>query len=273
MMADQSRDDIRFQNIVFLKAVVPVLKPIIAETPKLRKAFAGKHGVVQISALTEEGESIDGRAPRRATHLIVDGPEVTVKFGAHEAPNLEIEFPSQEKLNAFFTGTMNLPKIHGALSNAGLLVATVQALLRMSSLLGATEAPKDPDEAALLTKCMFYLLSTGISQLNKAGHPAFRKWAKKQPDRVYAFVVKDRPDLGAYVRVKAGRTKAARGQYTRSKPFFAMQFSDPAAALGILLDTDDMIEATVAGRIAMLGAPEYGAELGDLMLTVGGYAK
>ena len=34
-----------------------------------------------------------------------------------------------------------------------------------------------------------------------------------------------------------------------------------------------MLEATTAGRILMFGAPEYGADFGDLLLTIGGYAK
>ena len=78
---------------------------------------------------------------------------------------------------------------------------------------------------------------------------------------------------GGLARVKGGRTKESRGLYTRAKPFFAMAFDSPRSALGILLEIDDMIAATTAGKITMQGAPEYGAELGELMLLVGGYAK
>lgn len=51
----------------------------------------------------------------------------------------------------------------------------------MSSLLGTTEAPKDEATKELLVLLYFYLLSTGISQLNKAGHPDISSWAKKVP--------------------------------------------------------------------------------------------
>ncbi|MBM7825690.1 hypothetical protein JOD55_001517 [Arcanobacterium pluranimalium] len=272
MAEEKTADDVRYQSIVFLNAVVPVLKPIIAQTPALQKAFRGKNGVVQISALTGENAD-DGKPGKIATHLIVEDGEVTVQLGEHVAPNVELEFASREDLNTFFTGGTKLPKMKGALSNLGLLVATIRSLLRMSKLLGATEPPEDPDEQALLVKCMFYLLTSGISQLNKAKHPLFRDWANRQPDRVYQLTVMGREDLDAYVRVKGGRSKAVRGSYTRSKPFFAMAFDSTRSALGILLDVDDMIEATVSQKIVMQGAPEYGAELGELMQTVGGYAK
>ncbi|WP_124055081.1 hypothetical protein [Arcanobacterium ihumii] len=272
MSEEKTQEDIRYQTIVFLNAVVPVLKPIINETPALKKAFRGKTGVVQISALTGElGD--DGHPGKIATHLIVEEGEIEVKLGEHVAPNLELEFASREDLNGFFTGDLKLPKMKGALSNMRLLVAIVRSLLKMSALLGATEPPDDPDDQALLVKCMFYLLTSGISQLNKAKHPLFRDWAIRQPDRVYQLTVVGREDLDAYIRVKGGRSKAVRGSYTRSKPFFAMAFDSTRSALGILLDVDDMIQSTVQQKIVMQGAPEYGAELGELMQTVGGYAK
>lgn len=266
-------DEELYRSIVFLNAVVPVLRPIIEATPSLRRAFVGRHGVVQISARAADGVSVDGRPPRVATHLVVDDGEVSLALGPHRALNVELEFGSRARLNAFFLGKASLPRIRGGAANPGLLVATIRSLLTMSSLLGATEPPEDEQRQALLTKAMFSLLTTGISQLNKAGHPRLRTWSTRQPDRVYQLSVAGDPELAAYVRVKGGRTKAVRGAYTYARPFFGMQFDSPRSALGILLETDDMIESTVTGRIEMLGAPEYGAELGELMLLVGGYAK
>ncbi|HRZ64706.1 MAG TPA: hypothetical protein P5133_07255, partial [Spirochaetia bacterium] len=177
-------------------------------------------------------------------------------------------------LNGFFSGkSKKLPRIRGALRSPGLFLATMQALLGMAAALGAKEAPADAAGRDLLVKLYFYLLSSGISQLNKAGHPAVAKWARTSPDRVYAWAVEGKPELSAYIRVKAGQSRAARGTYERSKPFFTMSFDSSESALGILLGTDDMIEATAKSKIRMLGAPEYGAMLGELMLTVAGYAK
>ncbi len=266
-------DATRYQSIVFLNAVVPVLRPIIEARSGLTNAFAGRSGVVQISALADDGVSVDGRPARVATHLVIDDGEVTVRLGGHRAPSVEIEFPNRKALNTFFLGGLALPRIWGGLMNIGLLKATIQSLLAMSSLLGAEEPPDDLASQRLLTKSFFYLLSTGISQLNKAGHPQVKAWSKIQPDRVFAWTVEGEPDLAAYIRVKGGRTKASRGTYTRSKPFFGMHFDSPRSALGILMEVDDMIESTSKGKIVMQGAPEYGAELGELMLLVGSYAK
>ncbi|EFU79474.1 hypothetical protein [Mobiluncus curtisii] len=266
-------NEVRYANVVFLNAVIPLLKPIVAEKPELAAAFKGKEGVVQISCLTPAGTSIDGRPERYATHLIIHGASITPKLGAHPLPNVEIEFPSPEKLNDFFKGKVNLPKIRGGLSNPGLLVATVKALLVMSSLLGATAAPKIEDDRKLLTKCMFYLLTTGMSQLNKAGHLGVHAWTDPSPDRVYAYVVDGHPELGAYIRIKAGKSKAFRGEYTRSAAFFTMRFDSVTSALGTLLQTDDLLDAQASGRMSMEGSPEYGAELGALMMAVGDYAK
>lgn len=271
--APKTGEEARYQTIVFLGAVIPVLKPIVAAKPELARGFAHRTAVVQISALTPDGVSVDGRAPRLATHLVIDDGELGVKLGPHAAPNVEIEFSSPTKLNAFFTGGVALPRIRGLAGNVPVLVATVRSLLAMASLLGASEPLDDPREQALLTQCMFYLLTSGISQLNRAGHPRLRKWSGWQPDRVYQLKVDGDPELAAFVRVKAGRTRSARGLYTRSRPFFAMAFDSPRSALGILLDVDDMIESTVASKIVMQGAPEYGAELGELMQLVGDYAK
>ena len=79
--------------------------------------------------------------------------------------------------------------------------------------------------------------------------------------------------LSAWLRVCKGHTKARRGLYTKSIPFFTMKFDSPKSALGILQETDDMIEATIQQRLIMVGGPEFGAQLGDLMLTVGGLVK
>jgi CcmD family protein len=163
-------------------------------------------------------------------------------------------------------------KIKG-LKKLGLLVSFLMVLLKMASLLQAKDAPKAVEDKELLVKLYFYLLSSGISQLNKAGHPQVSEWAKKSPDRVYSFAVEGKPDLAAYVRVKAGNSKSGRGQYTRSSPFFTLSFDSVLSALGILLQKDDMITSTAQGKLIMKGAPEFGAQLGEFMMIIAGYAK
>ncbi len=261
-----------YASRIFLNAALPLLKVLVQEKPKLARAFSGKNGVVQVSALDDNGGAAEAR--KVGTHFVVTDGELSVVCGLNDAPTIELEFGSIAALNAFFSGaSKRLPRIKGALRAPGLLLATFRALLVMAAALGAKEPPADPGERALLVKLFFYLLSSGISQLNKAGHPAVAKWMSSSPDRVFAWSVQGRPDLSAYIRVKAGHSRAARGTYERSKPFFTMSFDTPESALGILLERDDMLVATAEGRLNMLGAPEYGAMLGEYMLLVGSLAK
>lgn len=165
-----------------------------------------------------------------------------------------------------------MPKIKGV-KNLGVLIGTFKALMTMAKLLGATKLPQGENEKSLLVKLYFYLLSSGISVLNKSGHPEVSKWVGRSPDRVYAWAVKGKPELSAYIRIKAGNSKASHGEYKRAKPFFTMKFDSIDSALGTLLGVDDFIEATISGRMIMEGAPEFGAKIGEFMNLVGSYAK
>lgn len=259
---------------VFLRGVLPLVKILATEKPELAKAFAGTNGVVQVSARTGPKKAADTQL--RAVHFVVVNGVLDVRLGTYERPDVELAFPSLASFNGFFKGTSKrLPAIKGVTSprRARLFVAFLRTLLTMSALLGATEPPCDEVTKALVVRLYFALLSAGISGLNKAGHPEVAAWAASSPDRVYAWAVDGHPEVAAYLRVKAGRTKAARGEYRRSKPFFTLRFDSLDSALGILLDTDDMLESTAAGKLIMEGAPEFGAQVGAFMLAVGAYAK
>jgi hypothetical protein len=267
-----------FANRIFLNAALPLVKILSAEVPALKKSFEGKNGVIQISARVD-GE--DSAAPGlanfsgglAATHFIVTDGNLAVGLGPSEAHiDVELRFKNIPTLNAFFKGDMKaLPKISGFFSP--LFIPTMKTLLKLSSMLGAARPPANDADKALLVKLYFFLLANGISQLNKAGEPGVHKWAAASPDRVYAFRVIDRDDLAAFIRVKAGKTKASRGRYVRAMPFFCLAFRDVDAALGTLLQIDDLFEASCNGKIIMEGAPEFGSTLGDFMLTVAALAK
>lgn len=137
---------------------------------------------------------------------------------------------------------------------------------------GKNASEKEEDKR-LLVKCYFYLLSAGISALNKMGHETIHDWTSKSPDRVYAWKVNDEPTVSAYIRIKAGKSKAGRGEYKRALPFFTMRFDNLDSALGILMSIDDMLESVQKGKLIMDGAPEFGAQIGEYMLMVGAYAK
>lgn len=261
-----------YSSVIFFNAVLPVMKVIANDVPELKKKFKGMNAVVQISALDP-----DYPKGKRSTCFYIKNGEWTVKLDTiHNSPDVEIGFNSIEAMNGFFKGKMNLktlPRKIKGVNKMNVFVPFVSVLLKMSSLLSATEAPKDKATQELMVKCFFYLLSTGISKLNKVGHPEIHDWALKSPDRVYAWAVDGYPAVSAHMRVKEGNTKAGRGDYKKAMTFFTLRFNSLESALGILLDTDDMLEAVKAGRLIMDGAPEFGGQIGGFMLEVGALAK
>lgn len=259
----ERKDDI-YSAAIFFNAVIPLLREI-AERIDLKKAFAGKSGVMQISAC--DGDDL------WATHFVLENGAWTTKLGAAEKPDVELSFKDLQSFNGFFKGTSKkLPKIKG-FRKLSLLIPLFRTLLKMQSLLSAEDIPHDLETKSLLTRLYFYLLSSGISQLNKKGHPQIAEWVKQSPNRIYAWTVDGYPDVAAHLRVQAGKSKAMRGQYKRSQPFFTMRFDSLDSALSILLGKGDMIEMIASEQLILEGAPEFGAKIGDYMLLVGDYAK
>jgi hypothetical protein len=261
-----------FANKLFLNSVLPLLKVIATDVPSLYSGFVGKFGVVQISALDPSAEG-----GKRATHFLIEDGEWTVKNDQVAAKaDVELELSSVPAMNAFFKGKIapaTLPKMRGVVANPALFARFMAVLLKMSGLLTAKTAPADEATQALMVKCFFYLLTSGISQLNKLGHPEVAAWTKTSPDRVYALGIDGHPEVAAYIRIKAGKSRSGHGVYTRAMPFFTLRFDSFASALGILLGTDDMLDATKAKRLIMDGAPEFGAQFGNFLLAVGSYVQ
>ena len=264
--------DLLYSYKIFLNAALPLVKVIASDVPSLAKKFEKAHCIFQVSAMCPEAP-----CGKVATHFTVNNGEWKV-CADKVATNamVELQFKSVEAFVAFFKGEMSpktLPKMIGAARYPGMFVAFMSVLLKMSSLLSATTPPEDEATKVLLVKSFFYLLSSGISALNKNGHEAVHDWTSKSPDRVYSWAVNGHPEVAAYIRVKAGKSRAGRGEYKRAMPFFTLRFDSLDSALGILMSTDDMMDATKAGRLIMDGAPEFGAQLGGFMLDVAAYAK
>ena len=266
-----TRDEV-FTNKIFLCAAIPLIKVIANDVPNLAKKFEHAHTIYQISALCPDVP--EGKV---GTHLVVNNGEWIVHTDKlTNNAHVELEFKSIEALNAFFKGQIKpqyLPKMKGLAKHTGAFASFMMVLLKMSSLLTAKEPPTDEETKKLLVKCYFYLLSSGISTLNKNGHEAVHDWTSKSPDRVYSWAVNGYPEVSAYIRIKAGKSRAGRGEYKRAMPFFTMRFDNFDSALGILMSTDDMLESVKSGKLIMDGAPEFGAQLGDFMLQVGAYAQ
>lgn len=264
-----------YTNKIFLCGALPLLKPIVADIPSLNQKFKNVHCVYQVSA-----DDPDAPEGKWATHFVVNGDEWLVHADkvAHRLGKqkfVELEFKSVDAMNAFFKGKIGpatLPKMHG-LNFIKEFAVFMMALLKMADLLGLETPPEDEDTKRLLVKCYFYLLSVGISTLNKQGHEEVHNWALKSPDRVYAWKVDGEDAISAYIRVKAGKTKAGKGVYKRAMPFFTMRFNNLDSALGILMSIDDMLDSVRKGKLIMEGAPEFGGQIGAFMMLVGELAK
>ncbi|MDD6147066.1 MAG: hypothetical protein PUB43_08515 [Oscillospiraceae bacterium] len=260
-----------YSNKIFLNAALPLVKVIANDVPSLKKKFEKTQAIIQVSCLNPDNKE----QGKEGMHFIVNNGEWLVHTCLNPDPDIELEFKTMEALNGFFKGNITLgaiPKIRG-MKKAGTLVSFVMVLLKMAGLLGATEPPKDEAEKELLVKCYFYLLSSGISQLNKMGHAGIKEWTSKSPDRVYAWAVNGYPQISAYLRIKAGKSRAGRGEYKRAMPFFTLRFDSLDSALGILMGTADMLAYTREGKLIMDGAPEFGAQIGAFMLEIGDLAK
>jgi len=128
-------------------------------------------------------------------------------------------------------------------------------------------APKTPEQARLKVKMTLFMVSTALSQLNKAGDPDMMRWTRRQPERIYQWSVEPE-GIACYLRVKAGQTQAGRGHYTRRQPFVHMRFNGVDGALPVLSNSVDTLEAIARGLVVNEGSPEYSTQLGDFMLRI-----
>jgi hypothetical protein len=126
--------------------------------------------------------------------------------------------------------------------------------------------PKAPAEKALKVKLLMYMVTNALSQLNKGGDEAFVKIVAKSPDRIFQWTVQDGP--AAFLRMKAGRTKAGRGTYERRRPFVHMMFPDMESAFDVLTQKVSTVDAVKQGKLKLEGSLEYGKEIGLHMQRV-----
>ncbi len=249
---------------IVLRAVLPVIKIMLEDDPAIKKAFEGVSGSVQFRA-----EDADG--PVGACLRFQDGA-LEIEQGLVEAPDIVFAFPSLKRMNDMFRGKPVAPALgpllRGLTRNPGLLIKVFRILLGMKLLMPAAK-PKTPEKARLKVKMTLYMVSTALSQMNKAGDPDMRAWTSKQPERIYQWSV-DGEDIACYLKVKAGQTKAGRGMYARRKPFVHMRFAGVDAALPVLANSVDTITAIGRGLVVNDGSPEYGGRLGDFMMRIAG---
>jgi len=133
--------------------------------------------------------------------------------------------------------------------------------------MGPAAKPKNKLQKQLKVKLSLYMITTALSRYNKAGVPAMRDWTSRQPDRIYQFSVEPFSESGiaAWLRVKAGNSKAGRGIYARRSPFVHFRFNGVDGALAVLGKQVGFVEGVEKGMVRVDGSPEYAASLNDFM--------
>ncbi|RPH49676.1 MAG: hypothetical protein EHM85_12995 [Desulfobacteraceae bacterium] len=241
---------------IFLRAVLPVIKVLLEDDPVIKKKFADVRAKVQFTAGTDENKT--------GACLVFDKGAFGVEQGLCADPDITFAFKTIAKMNGFFAGKPVIPGIKG-ISKVGLLVKVFGLLLGLKILM-PNSSPRDPEKRKLKVKMTFYMITTALSQYNKGGDPEMVRWTGKQPERIYQITV-DR-DIAAYLRVKAGKTKAGRGVYTKRRPFVHMKFNGVEGAFPIVMNQVDMVAAVKKGYLSIEGSPEYGGNIGDFMVRI-----
>jgi hypothetical protein len=136
--------------------------------------------------------------------------------------------------------------------------------------------PKDPEKQKLKVKMSLYMITRALSSYNKLGDPDMAEWCRRQPDRIYQFLVDGpggpgaEPAVAAYLRVKGGKSKSGHGIYTRRSPFVLFHFFSVAGALKVLLKDVGFVEGVEQGCVEIVGSPEYAMYLNDYMSVLQG---
>jgi hypothetical protein len=252
--SENSKQELRAR--VFLKSALPLVKVVLDERPLYRHLLRGADGVVQFAA--------KGAEPAAFVRLSEEGMEV--EQGRHPRPSITITFGKLADMNAFFAGGLALPRVKGVRGMPS-LVRLLPFLLKLKILL-PTAMPEDPSEKALKVRMLLQMIASGLSQLVKGGDEILASYAAKSPDRVFQFTVQGGP--AAYLRMKAGKSKAGLGTYTRRRPYVHMIFSDMEGAFEVLTQRVGTVEAVRRGYVRMEGAMEGGKDIGLFMQRLDG---
>jgi len=247
---------------LFFKAAFPVMKVPLNDDPKLKRMFANERANVQFSA--------NNGSEKIGCYLTFDNGEFKATEGICENPEITLHFPSVHKMNVMLTGGTVLPKIKGGLKNFRLLLKVLQLLMSLK-LMMPNARPKDPHKQYLKVKMSLYMITTALSAFNKLGDERMKEWTSKQPDRIYQFTVEpynEENGIAAYLRVKAGKSKAGRGIYKRRRPFVHFRFNNVDGAMKVLLKDYEFVQAVEKKCVSIDGSPEYAAALNDFMAVL-----
>jgi hypothetical protein len=265
------RDEITAK--LFFNAAFPVMQVVLDDDPSMNAKFRNVRATVQICA--KDGKNL------LACHLVFDCGKLSVVQGPAQAPDITLSFSTVAKMNTMFRGGAALPSIKG-FSKPGLLIKIFSLLMSLMIMMPSSR-PKDPVKQRLKVKMSHYMITRALSTYNKLGNPEMVEWCRRQPDRIYQFIVdKDTaavgqaaaadaaPEIACYLRVKAGKSKSGHGVYTRRSPFVLFHFKNVAGALKVLLKDVGFVEGVEKGCVEVIGSPEYAMNLNDFMAVLQG---
>jgi hypothetical protein len=248
---------------LFFNAAFPVMRVVLEDDPKMKAKFRDVRAVVQIGA--KNGDELV------ACHLVFDRGELTINQGPAASPDLSLNFSTVAKMNVMFRGGAALPGIKG-LSKIGLLLKVLSLLMSLMIMMPGSR-PKDPVKKALKVKMSLYMITRALSTYNKLGNPEMAEWCRRQPDRIYQFIVDSEggaAPIACYLRVKAGKSKSGHGIYTRRAPFVLFHFFSVDGAMKVLLRDVGFVPGVEQGYVEIVGSPEYAMNLNDFMSLLQG---
>lgn len=254
----------RIRALVYLNAVLPLVRIVAPARPGLAGVLSGRAGRVDFVA-GDDGASLSFGAGAIQVHPTSRAGSLLVSHHREVRP-LTLRFGSHDALCRFFAGKPALPMPSPWLGVTHLREATAAA--RLLSALRVLEpgdnAGLSPAERALRVRLLLTLVASGLSWLHRAGLPEMSAFAAHSPERVYQWTVEG-SDIATWLRVREGRVHAGAGTWSGRTPFVHFVFADVDAAFAVLTATDSQMTTFRGGAVRTWGSPEYTRKLALLM--------
>jgi len=253
------------------------------ENPKHVKAFQNLDVVVEFRAdddanplacylvfLTEANAAKSEQGKRFKVFQGEYPGSIKMADGSTFSPtHIKMYFKSIKSLLGVFKGSSPLEML-GIMSplfknihKKGMLKFLFLMLELMLAMPTAKPGPDKPFKQYMKVKISLYLITAAMSTANKLGWQDMVDFTKRQTDRIYQFQCgatldangkEIYPEVGAYLRVKMGQSKAGRGVYTRKRPFVLLKFPNPDGAMKILTGEYAFVEAVEKGCVEIVGS-------------------
>lgn len=277
-----SDKDVLTTQLYFGAAFKAMGVPLV-ENPKHAKAFEKVNMVVEFRAaddanplacymvfLTEDQAALAESGKRFKVYQGEYPGSIKLADGSDYSPtHIKMYFKSIKSVLGVFKGNSPtdmlgiMAPLFKNILKPGMLKFLFLMLELMKAMPSFTPGPDKPFEQYMKVKISLYLITAAMSTANKLGWEDMTTFTKRQTDRIYQFHVgatldengkEIYPEIGAYLRVKAGQTKAGRGVYTRKRPFVLFEFPNPDGCMAILTNKYPFVECVEKGCVEIIGS-------------------